>query len=120
MDTAIPLGTIVNELVSNSFKHAFSSGRKGEIQINLCKNKDFTARNVISNLSEACKEKNSFQYLLKVLDDGKGIPPEIDFRNTGTLGLQLVNILVDQIDGCIELRRDNGTEFIIRFNNAGE
>jgi two-component sensor histidine kinase len=59
-----------------------------------------------------------FYYILKVSDNGKGISKEIDFQNTGTLGLQLVNILVEQIDGCIELKKGKGTEFIIRFNNA--
>lgn len=119
MDTAIPLGIIVNELVSNAFKHAFPAGRKGEIQIKLCKNEDFTAKNAISSLVEACKEKNRFRHVLTVSDKGKEIPEEIDFQNTGTLGLQLVNLLVEQIDGCIELKRDPGTEFSIIFNNEG-
>jgi PAS domain S-box-containing protein len=119
MDTAIPLGIIVNELVSNAFKHAFPAGRKGEIRIKLCKNEDFTAKSAISSLAEACKEKNRFRYVLTVSDNGKGIPEELDFQNTGTLGLQLVNLLVEQIDGCIELKRDLGTDFTIIFNNEG-
>ena len=48
------------------------------------------------------------------------IPKEIDIQNAETLGLQLVNILVDQIDGCIELNRDHGTKFMIWFNNIGK
>ena len=62
--------------------------------------------------------KNNFCYVLKVSDNGKGIPKEIDFKTADSLGLQLVNILVDQIDGCIELNRDRGTEFTILFNNV--
>jgi two-component sensor histidine kinase len=58
-----------------------------------------------------------FDYILKVSDNGIGIPKDMDFQNTETLGLQLVNILVEQIDGCIELKSDNGTEFAIWFNN---
>ena len=62
-------------------------------------------------------EKNSFNYVLTVADNGKGIPEEIEFQNADSLGLQLVNILVEQIDGCIELKRDKGTEFTIWFSN---
>ena len=53
--------------------------------------------------------------MLTVADNGKGIPEEIDFENADSLGLQLVNILVEQIDGCIELKRNHGTEFTIWF-----
>jgi len=53
-----------------------------------------------------------------VTDNGKGIPKEIDFQNVKTLGLQLVNILVDQIDGCVELKRNQGTEITILFNDV--
>ncbi len=103
MDIAIPLGIVVNELVSNSLKHAFPIGRAGEICINLYK-KPFM-------------RKNRFHYMLTVEDNGKGIPEEIEFTNTDSLGFQLVNILVEQIDGYIELIRNHGTKFIIRFNN---
>ena len=63
-----------------------------------------------------CKD-NYFCYALRIADNGKGIPKKIDFQNVKTLGLQLVNILVDQIDGCIELKRDHGTEFTILFSD---
>ena len=62
--------------------------------------------------------KNGFHYILTVADNGKGIPEEIEFPNTDSLGLQLVNILVEQIDGCIELKRNHGTEFTIWFSNV--
>jgi PAS domain S-box-containing protein len=101
MDIAIPLGIIVNELVSNSLKHAFFAGKAGEICINLCK---------IPFIG-----KNRFHYMLTVEDNGKGIPEEVDFQNSESLGLQLVNILIEQIDGCIELIRNHGTKFTIRF-----
>ena len=60
------------------------------------------------------------EYALTIEDDGKGIPEEIDLQDADSLGLQLVNILVDQIDGCIELKRGHGTEFTIWFRNIGE
>jgi two-component sensor histidine kinase len=118
MDTAIPLGIIVNELVSNSFKHAFPDRRRqGEIQISLCRTEAAIAENEISSPDKDSLQKHGFEYILTVADNGKGIPEEIDFQNSGSLGLQLVNILVEQIDGCMELKMGNGTEFTIWFNN---
>ncbi len=102
MDTAVPLGMIVNEIVSNSFKYAFSGRDGGEIQIILHRKEDI-------------KDGNT-EYVLTISDNGVGIPENIDFENTETLGLQLVNILVDQLDGEIELKRDKGTEFTISFS----
>ena len=115
MDVAIPLGIIVNELVSNSLKYAFPAGSKGEIHINFCKIEIFTARCNVSTPYSECLNKNDFRYMLVIADNGKGIPKEIDFINTESLGLQLVNILVEQIDGCIELKRNKGTKYIIQF-----
>jgi PAS domain S-box-containing protein len=117
MDTAIPLGSIVNELVSNSLKHAFSSGREGEIRISLSIKGDYNSKTGGSDKDRGCPNGIGFHYMLIVADNGTGFPEEIDFRNPESLGLQLVNILVEQIDGCIELKRDNGTEFTIWFNN---
>ncbi|MDQ1275152.1 MAG: hypothetical protein QG610_725 [Euryarchaeota archaeon] len=111
MDTAVPLGMIVNELVSNSLKYAFSGRKTGEIQIKLFSG---GTKNEMSN--KDINEKST-SYTLVVSDNGTGIPEDINFENPETLGLQLVNILVDQLDGEIELKRDNGTEFTTRFNN---
>jgi PAS domain S-box-containing protein len=111
MDTGVPLGIIVNELVSNSLKHAFPRGRSGEIQIKLHR---------ISN--DGIKDNNTgpescdiSEFLLVVSDNGVGLPENIDFKHTSSLGLQLINILVEQIDGSIELVKGNGTEFRIKF-----
>ncbi|MGB9939436.1 PAS domain S-box protein [Methanosarcina sp.] len=117
MDTAIPLGIIVNELVSNAFNHAFSDRREGEIKINLRRIEPTDAGREISSPDKDCMEKDGLQYTLTVADNGRGIPEKIDFRDTDSLGLQLVNILVEQIDGCVELKSDKGTEFTIWFNN---
>ncbi|MCC4769244.1 PAS domain-containing protein [Methanosarcina sp. DH2] len=97
MDTAVPLGIIINELVSNALKHAFSEGESGEICVCLK------------------KEEKGNCFSLIVRDNGRGFPEEIDFRETDSLGLQLVITLVDQIEGSIELNTGEGTEFRIRF-----
>jgi two-component sensor histidine kinase len=106
MDTAIPLGTIVNELVSNSLKHAFTGRDKGEIQIKL-----------YGEEKGECKEKSykSTNFILTILDNGIGIPENFNIEDIDSLGLQLVTSLVDQLDGKFKLKRNNGTEFTMSF-----
>lgn len=109
MDIAVPLGLIVNELVSNSLKHAFSNGKNGEIRIRLSRN------DKLRHLREGIGQEGESTFNLTVSDNGKGIPETVDFENPETLGLQLVSILVNQLEGEIELKRENGTEFSMRF-----
>jgi two-component sensor histidine kinase len=113
MDTAVPLGMIVNELVSNSFKHAFPGGKTGEIQIKLSREENGKSKD--SKIGCKNKECKSTGYILTVSDNGAGMPESISLEDSDTLGIQLVTILVDQLDGELELNRDSGTEFIIRF-----
>ena len=116
MDTGIPLGIIINELVSNSLKHAFPNG-KGEIQIKLHR----IGSGKIEDEDRGTDRREPPEYLLVVSDNGIGLPDEIDFRHTTSLGLQLVNLLVEQIEGSIELIKGAGTEFRIKFReNACE
>ena len=61
------------------------------------------------------KACNSTGFILKVADDGVGIPESIDLENPNSLGIQLVTTLVDQLDGELELKRNNETEFTIKF-----
>ncbi|MCQ1536091.1 PAS domain S-box protein [Methanosarcina sp. KYL-1] len=103
-DTAVPLGIIVNELVSNSLKHAFTE-KEGDIRIRLCR-------------EEKNNEISKSLYSLTISDNGKGIPKNVELGSVESLGLQLVSILVDQLDGNIELKREQGTEFKITFNLA--
>lgn len=119
MDTAIPLGIIINELISNSLKHAFPQGRKGEIQIKICRTEENRENKSISNSTNNTCAKSSVnkssQYSLVVSDNGLGFPEDLDFRNTDSLGLQLVNILVEQLEGTIELQKGTETTFKILF-----
>gem|GEM_PF-3084491 len=100
IDTAIPCGLIISELISNSLEHAFPAGKSGgdresEIRINL---------NAHDN-----------KLTLIVSDNGVGLPGDLDFRNTESFGLHLVNTLVSQLEGTIELDRSGGTAFEITF-----
>ncbi len=95
IETAIPCGLIISELVSNTLKHAFPEGKKGELGVYL--------------------RTDNNNYELKIRDDGIGFPEAIDFKNTNTLGLRLVNNLVNQLDGIITLNKSQGTEFKIIF-----
>jgi len=119
MDCAIPLGIIVNELVSNSLKYAFSDGRNGEIHIELHIIYDYneTLSNTIveSNIKNNLSLRKHLELIVK--DDGIGFPQSIDFKNTSSLGLQLVNTLVDQIGGEIEIKKRPGTKFKIFIPN---
>lgn len=98
IDTAIPCGLIINELISNCFKYAFPDGRTGEIFIGLYRAGD----NII----------------LEVRDNGVGLPECIDVKNTRSMGMQLVNVLIEQLGGEIEIGRQNGTQFRIRFHDG--
>ena len=93
--TAILCSLIINELVSNSLKYAFPGNREGEISIEM----DFYDN----------------KYILIVRDNGVGLPSTFDFRNTNSLGLQIVNMFTAQINGEIELINRDHTEFRITF-----
>jgi len=101
IDTAIPCGLIINELVTNSLKYAFPPGVAGEIHINL-------------------QRENNGQLALVVSDNGAGLPPDFDFQKTDSLGLQLVSTLTDQLEGRIQLERGSGTTFriLLRPHNS--
>jgi PAS domain S-box-containing protein len=93
IDQAIPLGLIVNELVSNSLKHAFPSAQSGEIVIRVT--------------------QDAGTLTLMISDTGTGIPENFDWQNAQSLGLRLVISLVEQLQGKIDLERENGTKFSI-------
>ncbi|MBT3250571.1 MAG: PAS domain S-box protein [Candidatus Marinimicrobia bacterium] len=93
--TAIPLGLVINELVTNIFKYAFPGKRKGTVEIIVRKHDD-----------------NETLFIIK--DNGIGLPESIDIQTSGTLGLQLVHLLAEkQLGGRISINRSKGTEFKI-------
>jgi PAS domain S-box-containing protein len=99
VDIAVPCGLIINELVSNSLKYGFPNGRGGRISIELHRRPDRRAT-------------------LTVADNGVGLPEEVGFWNTQTLGLRLVGTLVKQLDGSIQVDRSEGTSVQVTFQLA--
>lgn len=95
IDTAIPCGLIVNELINNILKHAFPDGYNGKITLNLFKSGEFLH--------------------MEVLDNGIGFPENFNKESTDSLGFKLVDTLVKQLDGNIDVIKNKGTHFIIKF-----
>jgi len=99
IDASVPCGLIVSELVTNAYKHAFSPGEKGKIIVEIAKDKDLM--------------------VLKVTDNGIGLPEDFDARKSESLGLQLVYLLGEgQLSGMVEIKQNNGTCFILTFRDA--
>jgi len=94
-NTALIIGLIVNELVSNSLKYAFPDDAEGLIKVSF-------------------HDKNG-EYILKISDNGKTLPESIDINNIDSFGLTIVNLLVNQIEGKITVEREEGTIFTIKF-----
>jgi two-component sensor histidine kinase len=96
LETAIPCGLLINELVTNIFKHAFPKGYHGRIEIQIS------------------QDEKEIIYL-KVGDNGVGLPPEIDWKQSPSLGLKLVRILSKQLKASITLDTQLGTLFTLTF-----
>jgi PAS domain S-box-containing protein len=96
LDQAVACGLIINELVSNALKHAFPEGRTGRIAVEL-------------------QTAEQDRVILRVADDGVGLPAQLDLRQTETLGHQLVFMLAEKLRGAVEVTRDGGTAFCITF-----
>jgi PAS domain S-box-containing protein len=96
INTAIPCGLVANEIIVNALKHAFPGGRSGVVKIRL-------------------RPLGKGEYRFVISDNGVGFPKDLDFRNTESLGMQLVILLVGQLDGTINLKRKGGTTFDIVF-----
>lgn len=101
VDTMIPLGLILNELVSNSLKYAFPDGRSGELHISFIK-------------------PDEGEYELVVRDNGIGLPKDFDIRQSKSLGLTIVTSLASQLGGELSVSVENGAEFRIRFRDRAQ
>ena len=100
VDLAIPVGLIINELISNSLKYAYTNRNAGELMISFA-------------------SPGLHEYILIVQDDGDGLPENLNLENSKTLGLNLVTILTKQLNGSIERTNAPGAKFIIRFDERG-
>ncbi|MDI6698880.1 MAG: PAS domain S-box protein [Candidatus Saccharicenans sp.] len=98
INTAVPLGLIINEMITNAFKHAFPAGRRGNLWLNLRK------------INEGRAE-------LVVRDDGVGLPDGLDTKKVESLGMVIINTLVEQIDGKLKVisGKNKGAEFRLTF-----
>ncbi len=96
INRAIPCGLLLNELITNALKYAFPEETKGEIKIDLERHKQNKLR-------------------LSIADNGIGFPKGLDFRKTESLGLQLVNSLISQLNGTIKMQQKAGTKFTLVF-----
>lgn len=103
IEQAIPCGLIINELLTNSLIHGFPNGRSGQIEISLCASSNEAGTDGIE---------------LSVVDSGVGFPDNFNYNNTKSLGLQIVNTLVKQLDGELSYDNGNGASFAIRFHPA--
>ena len=99
IDTAIPCGLMLTELVSNAFKYAFPEAQPGRIRVTL-------------------RPEAENRWLLVVQDNGIGLPSDIDITNTNFLGLTLVHDLASQLEGSVQVDRSQGTMFTIHFLSA--
>ncbi len=101
IDTTIPLGLVVNELLTNAFKYAFPNGRKGYIRVDLRREE------------ESC-------LILTVSDNGVGLPPGFTLEGAQTVGLGIVQILVGQLEGSLSVLQEPETTFILNFREQAD
>jgi PAS domain S-box-containing protein len=100
--TAVPLGLIINELATNAIKYGFTPEEEARFSV------------------ELKKEKGNGRYVLIIFNTGKAFPEEIDIKNPVTLGLELIDALVSQVEGTIDLKRNPSPTFTIRFQVEDE
>lgn len=100
IDQAVPFGLVINEIISNSLKHAFPDNSEGEVKIKLC-------------------STDNGEIELRVADNGIGMPKDFDISNTNTLGLQIItNLVRNQLKGKVDVGPENGVEYLIKFRET--
>ncbi|MGV6860776.1 MAG: histidine kinase dimerization/phosphoacceptor domain -containing protein [Putridiphycobacter sp.] len=95
IEKAMPIGLMVNELVSNSIKHAFDPGQSGEVLVNL--------------------DQIKKGFVITVQDNGKGLPPNFDPNKSNSLGFEIIQSLLDQLSGTIEFGNNKGASFTLKI-----
>lgn len=96
LEKAVSLGLLTREIISNAFRHAFTLDSKGIVRITLAKEGD--------------------RFILTIADNGKGIDENVDYTGRNSLGFSLIDSLIKQLDYSMDVRREEGTSFIIRGN----
>jgi two-component sensor histidine kinase len=115
IDSAVPCGLIINELVSNALKHAFPQTGNNTGEPALTGSRGIGPVGKENEIHVELGADPDQQVTLIVGDNGIGFPQNVDFRNTESLGMQLVTTLVNQLNGSLELDSNDGTQFTIRF-----
>jgi two-component sensor histidine kinase len=98
IETALPIGLIINELLTNAFKYAFPDAQTGLIRMEL-------------------KYIDNDQFLFSFRDNGVGLPQDFSPENNTSLGLYIVRLLIEQLDGTLKIVNEHGTTFIVTFRN---
>lgn len=99
IDTAIPLGLILNELITNAYKYAFNGVQQGSLKVDLTRD-------------------DSRCYHLRISDSGAGLPADFNEEKLNSLGLKLVRMLIEQLDGSLTISNEPGASFYIRFHET--
>lgn len=95
IDSAVPLGLLINEILTNAYKHAFLGNEKGNVSVSLVDNTD--------------------ECVLIIGDDGKGLPDNLENLNKNSMGMELINILAEQLGATLKIEKTNGTTFVIKM-----
>ena len=96
---SVPLGLILNEAITNAIKYAYPKGEHGAVRISL-------------------QSRDGNRIELRISDDGKGLPPDFDWRNSPSLGLQLINLLAEQLKGELFIVNKGGLEILLIFKRS--
>ena len=99
LEQSLPLGLILNEAITNAIKYAFAQNEKGLIRITL-------------------KQMEGDRFQLKIADNGKGLPGDVDIKQSNSLGMKLIRLFSEQLEGDLYFISNNGLEIVLNFKTA--